>query len=53
MEISGKLHALASLPPRKLGWMDPEACLDATEKRNPSYSCQEKNPGSYVVQPTA
>jgi hypothetical protein len=46
MEISGDLHALAALPPRKLGWMGPKACLDAIGEIKPSYSRQEKNPGA-------
>jgi hypothetical protein len=41
MEVSGQLHALVALPPRKElpganrigGWVGPRADVDATEKR--------------------
>jgi hypothetical protein len=54
MEVSGQLHAPATIIPRKEppasihwigGLVGPRAGLDATEKRRISCPCQESNPG--------
>jgi hypothetical protein len=52
MEVSGKLHALAALPPRERalgthwigGWVGPRVGLDAVEKRQILHNW-ESNPG--------
>jgi hypothetical protein len=57
MEESGQLHALVSLPPGgKSPWYPLDSrlqSLDAMEKRKTSCPCQELNPSSLDIQPTA
>jgi hypothetical protein len=53
MEVSGQLHASATLSPEESApgtywigdWVGPRAGLDAVEKRKISCLCQEWNPG--------
>jgi hypothetical protein len=59
MEVSGQLHALATLPRKKApgthwigGWVGPRAVLDAVVRKSPSPS-QESNPRTPIVQPVA
>jgi hypothetical protein len=60
MEVSGQLHTLAALPPRKeplvlIGelWVCPRAVLDAVVKIKVHSPSQESNPGTPIVQPVA
>jgi hypothetical protein len=52
MEVSGQLHAMATLPLGIGGWVDPRAFLDDAKKKNycPYWV---SNSGSLVVQPVA
>jgi hypothetical protein len=58
MEVSGQLHAPASLPPGKDthwigGWVGPRAVLDTVVKRKIPNPRQESNPRTPIVQPVA
>jgi hypothetical protein len=61
MEVSGRLHAPAALPPREGapgthwigGWVDPRAVLDAVGKRKIPSLRRESNPRTPLVQPVA
>jgi hypothetical protein len=61
MEVSGQLHAPATLPPEKEppdtqwigGWVGPRAVLDAVFKRKIPSPRRESNPSSRIVQAVA
>jgi hypothetical protein len=61
MEMSGQLHAVAYLPPRKRdprsthwigGWVSPRADLDAVAKRKNPFTALSRN-RTVVVEPVA
>jgi hypothetical protein len=60
MEVSGQLHAPASLPQERApgthwigGWVDPRAVLDAVVKSKIPSPHRESNPRTPIVQPVA
>jgi hypothetical protein len=61
MEVSGQLHAPASLPPRERapgthwigGWVGPKAVMDAVMKGKIPSSRWESNSVTPIVQPVA
>jgi hypothetical protein len=61
MDVSGQLHAPATLPPGKAllgthwigGWVGPRAVLDAVVKRKIPSHRQESNPRTPIVQRVA
>jgi hypothetical protein len=58
MEVSGQLHASATLPPGKEplvpnwigGWVGPRAVLDTVVERKIPIPCRESNPRTPIVQ---
>jgi len=61
MEVSGQLHAPATLPPEKElpgtrwigGWLGLRAGLDLVVQRKIPIPCWESNPRTPMVQPVA
>jgi hypothetical protein len=60
MEVSGQLHAPATLPPEKEpvthwigGWVGLRAVLDGVVKRKIPSPRRESNPRTPIVQPVA